>query len=70
MGVPSKSDEYMKLIEHLRYAQEAAAMLKHLNAAEGDGPGLVIAQGWMHVSEALKKMVHSVTLLATKGILQ
>lgn len=68
MSVPSKGETYAQLTEYLRKAQEAAAMLKHLNAAEGDGPGMALAQGWFHVSEALKKMQHSVIQLATRGL--
>lgn len=64
MSLPTVSEEYSKLLEHLRLAQECALMLKHLRAAEGDGAGLVIAQGWFNVAEGLKQMQHIVTQLA------
>jgi len=68
MTVPTKGETYSKLIEHLRLAQEDAAMLMHLNSAEGDGPGLAIGRGWWHVSENLKKMQGYVTGLAKRGL--
>lgn len=71
MSIPTKSEEYIKLIEHLRKAQEACAMLAHLNNADGDKMGGLLARGWLGVEEMLKKMLHRVTELATgKGILQ
>jgi hypothetical protein len=65
MSIPTKSEVYARLMEHLRLAQEDAAMLKHLSAAEGDAPGKVLAQGWFQVSEGLRKMQHVVTQIAT-----
>lgn len=65
MSVPTKSEVYSRLMEHLRLAQEDAAMLKHLNAAEGDGPGKALAMGWFHVAEGLRKMQHTIIQLAT-----
>lgn len=71
MSVPIKSEEYAKLLEHLRLAQEASAMLAHLNNADGDKMGATLAHGWLAISEILKKMIWQVTQLATgKGILQ
>lgn len=64
MSRPSISETYAKLMEHLRLAQEDAAMLMFLNNEDGTGPGKVIAKGWFHISEALKKMIHAVTQLA------
>jgi len=68
MTVPTKGETYSKLIEHLRLAQEDAAMLMHLHNAEGDGPGMVLAKGWWHVGENLKKMQGYVTGLAKRGL--
>lgn len=70
MSIPSKADAYSQLVEYLRKAQEASAMLSHLNAAEGDDKGKLIAKGWMVISEALKLMIGQVIRLATKGVLQ
>jgi aromatic ring-cleaving dioxygenase len=68
MSIPTKSEEFAKLIEHLRKAQEASAMLAHLNNADGDKMGALIARGWLGVEEMLKMTVHNVTQLATKGL--
>lgn len=64
MSIPTKSEEYTKLIEHLRLAQESAAMLAHLNNADGDKMGRLLAKGWLGVEELLKKMQHQITQLA------
>lgn len=69
MGIPTHGESYAKLIEHLRLAQEDAAMLAHLRRAEGDAKGRIIADGWLTVSEALKLMQHKVTSFA-QGRLQ
>jgi hypothetical protein len=64
MSIPTKGEEFAKLIEHLRKAQEACSMLAHLHADDSR----LMAQGWIAVSEMLKKTQHSVTKLATKGL--
>jgi hypothetical protein len=43
-------------------------MLAHLNNADGDKMGALIARGWLGVEEMLKMTVHNVTQLATKGL--
>lgn len=63
-NIPTVGETYAKLIEHLRLAQEDAAMLSHLRSAEGDDKGRLIGKGWLTVSEALKLMLHKVTQLA------
>ena len=64
MNIPSKGDEYAKLMENLRYAQEHSAMLAHLTADESPST----SQGWMAISEMFKLVQHKVTELATKGL--
>lgn len=64
MSIPTKSEEYSKLIEYLRKAQESCAMLAHLNNADGDKMGGLLATGWLGISEILKKIIHEVTQLA------
>ena len=68
MSIPTRSEEYSKLMEHLAKGQEAAAMLAHLENAQGGASGTVLGRGWMHVSEALKKMQGHVITIATKGL--
>lgn len=50
MNIPTEGEEYAKLIEHLRLAQEASAMLAHLVRDESRTK----ATGWLTVSEGLK----------------
>lgn len=64
MTVPTPGETYAKLMEHLRYAQEDAAMLSHL--VRDDDP--VHAQGWLAVSEMLKLTQQSVTKLAMRRL--
>lgn len=66
-SVPTKGETFAKLTEHLRLAQEDAAMLAHL-ANDGDAKSRRIAIGWLGVSEQLKLTIHAVTSLATKGL--
>ena len=67
MSVPTKGETFAKLVEYLRKAQEEAATLAHLNNADGDQMGRIIAKGWLGVSDVMNKIVHEVTQLATKG---
>lgn len=67
MSIPTKTEVYSQLVEYLRKAQEASAMLSHLNAAPGDEKGKLIAKGWLVISEALKLMINQIISLATKG---
>lgn len=63
MGVPTHSETYAILMEHLRKAQEASATLSHLAGENGETKHKI---GWLHVSEAFKKMQKHVTDLATR----
>ena len=64
MSIPTKGETFAQLIEHLRKAQEAAAMLAHLHADESRA----IAVRWIAVSEVLKLATQKVTELATDGL--
>ena len=64
MSIPTKGEEFAKLMEHLRYAQENSAMLAHLTRDESN----LTAQGWLAVSEMFKLIQHKVTELAMKGL--
>lgn len=63
MSLPSKSEKFAELIEHIAKAQEAAATLAHLTRDEDH----LHAQGWLAVSEMFKKTNKVVIDLATKG---
>ena len=58
--IPTVGEEYAKLMEYIRKAQEASAMLAHL---ERDNNKLQ-AQGWLAVSEMFKLTARNVTKLA------
>jgi hypothetical protein len=62
MTVPTFGETYAQLMEHVRKAQEASAMLSHLVHAQDDRR---LAQQWLLVSENFKKMQRSLTILAT-----
>lgn len=64
MSIPTKGEEFAKLIEYLTKAQESAAMIAHL---ERDSDKLH-AQGWLGVSEMLRLTKLKVTQFATKGL--
>jgi hypothetical protein len=63
MTLPTRGEKFTELLEHLREAQEAAAMLGHLHADEDP----LVSKGWLAVSEMLGLTVHNVTKLATRG---
>lgn len=65
MSIPTRGEEFAKLIEFLRKAQETAAMLSHLYRDDGNKTK---ALGWMAVSEGLKQMQKASTEIATKGL--
>ena len=63
MGVPTTGETFAKLLEHLRLAEEDAAMMGHLVADEDP----LRQQGWYKVSEMLRLTVENVTKLATSS---
>jgi sulfur carrier protein ThiS len=68
MAVPTRGETYAKLLEHLRLAQEDAAMMGHLLSAEGSKEDRVLGNAWLTVSELIRKMGLEVTQLATRGL--
>lgn len=65
MSLPTRGEEFSKLIEYLRKAQESCSTLAHLYRDDGNKTK---ALGWMAVSEGLKQMQKSCTDIATKGL--
>jgi len=65
MSIPTRGEEFAKLIEHLRLAQEACAMLAHLNRDDS----ALIAKGWLAIEEMMRLVQGKVIELA-KGKLQ
>lgn len=64
MSVPTQGETFSQLMEHIRKAQEAAAMLAHLHNAQD--PNNRMALQWLAVSENFKKMQHTLTQLAMR----
>ena len=60
----TSGEAFAQLIEYLRKAEEAAAMLAHLKADEDK----LVSKGWLGVAEMLKRTCHQVTQLATRGL--
>ena len=64
-GMPSSGETFQQLLEHLRLATEAAAMLGHIEQANGNR---VRGIGWLSVAQLLEKMVEKAMELATKRL--
>lgn len=60
---------YEQLIEHLRQAQENAAMCSHLVNTEDTLRDKLLSKGWLVIAELLRQMELKVTELA-QGRLQ
>jgi hypothetical protein len=65
MSVPTKGETFSQLIDHLRLAQEASAMLGHLSIANQEQK---VGEAWLQVSELLKRTQKGVIDLATRGL--
>lgn len=64
MTVPTQGEEFAKLLHHLRSAQDTSATLAHLTRAQGSKKDHALADGWIAVSELLKRMIYQVTTIA------
>ena len=64
MTIPTRGETYSKLIEHIRMAEENAAMMAHLHNTEDTDKDRLLAKGWLTVSEAFRLMAIKVTHLA------
>ena len=70
MTVPTQGEQFAKLLEHLRQAQDDSAMLAHLTRSMSSSrKDTAVADGWIAVSELLKRVVYQVTTLG-QGKLQ
>lgn len=66
MSIPTHGETYAKLFEHLRLAQEDCALLAHLTRAEGGKKSHAVADGWISISELMKRIEYQVTQLAQR----
>jgi hypothetical protein len=62
MGIPTEGEVFSQLLEHVRKAQEASAMLAHLC----DDRDKLRRQGWLAISEMFKLTVKNITALAMR----
>lgn len=63
-GRPTPGITYLKLLNNLREAQEACAVLSHLSSTESGIKDIALAKGWLLIAEMLRKMQHKVTEMA------
>lgn len=69
MSLPTRGEEFGKIIEHLRKAQESMAMLAHLYRANDFNPqDRLMAQGWLAWSEQMGNLVKVITKFAKRGL--
>jgi len=65
MSVPTQGETFSKLLEHIRKAEEEAAMMAHLVRAQGaKAKDTAIANGWLSISELFRRVGLKVTDLA------
>ena len=69
MGIPTRGETYVQLLEHLIKAQECCAMMSHLHNTEDAHMDKLLARGWLGIAELLRQMQHKITLMA-QGRLQ
>ena len=70
VSVPTQGEAFSKLIYHLDEMMNQAAMLAHLTRAQSNtGKDRAMADGWIAVTELMKRMRFQVTKLA-EGKLQ
>jgi len=69
MTVPTQGETFSKLLEHIRLAEEQAAMMGHLARAQGTPKDQALANGWLQISQLFNRVAIKVTELA-QGRLQ
>lgn len=63
-GQVSRGEVFAKLLDHVREAQDCAALMAHLHNTEGNDMDKLLARGWLGMSEMFKLIAHQVTQLA------
>lgn len=69
-GRASRSETYTKLLHHLIEIQELCAVMCHLHQTEDNQMDLLLAKGWLGMSEMFKRIQKQVTDLAMGKLLQ
>ena len=68
-GLPTPGITYAKLMDHLREAQDCAALLAHLQKTEDGVRDTAVGNGWLAIAELFRRVQAQVTTLA-QGRLQ
>jgi hypothetical protein len=63
-GLPTRGLTFAKLLDHLREAQECAALMAHLVKAEGTVADEALGNGWLMVQELLRRTSLKITEMA------
>lgn len=63
-GQVSRSEVYLKLLDHVREAQDCAALMSHLHNTEDSPKDKIMALGWLTMSELFKRCADQVTMMA------
>ena len=64
-GIVTRGETYTKLLHHLREAQDQSAVMAHLEQTEDRTiKGKALAQGWLTISEQMKRFCDVVTQMA------
>lgn len=64
-GVPTRGEAYLKLLHHIREAEDQAYIMSHLHNTEGNEADKALSRMWMMVGERLKVMAEQITNLAS-----
>lgn len=68
MSIPTRGETFAKLLHHIREAQDCASTIAHLERTESGSHAQAAANGWLVVSEQLKKFVFTVTEMAKRRL--
>ena len=63
-GVVTRGEVYSKLLDHIREAQDLAAVMAHLHNTEDNEMDKLLAKGWLGVSEMFRMTAVQVTEMA------
>lgn len=64
MGIPTRSETYMQILENLIKVQEGCSMMAHLHQTEDNQMDKLLAKGWLGMAELFRKVQFKVTELA------
>lgn len=63
-GQVTRAEVFAKLLDHVREAQDCAALMAHLHNTEGNDMDKLLAKGWLGVHEMFKLTAYQITELA------